>query len=73
MSKKIIDLAERRKKKHPQTLEEFGRDAIKYIFDPARLDGLEEPVQLASGKTTPTGSFVPEGDDEVADEENHED
>ncbi len=67
MSEKIIDLTEYRNREHPQTLEEFARDAICYIFDPARLEGLEEPIGLASGKTNSTGGFVPDGEDEIED------
>lgn len=72
MSKKISHLNERRRIKRPRSLDEVAEMAVRRYFDPALLAATEEPLNFASGKPLPNGRFVPDGADEIDDEDIHE-
>ncbi len=72
MSKKIINLNAQRRSKRPRSLDEVAEIAVRRYFDPALLAATEEPMNFASGKPMPNGSFVPDGPDEIDDEDIHE-
>lgn len=66
--KKVINLAEYRRKGVAPSLDEVARLAALRYFDPVILANNKEPIDLVSGKTFDGGSFVPHGADESDDE-----
>ena len=69
MCHKIINLNEQRRIKHPRSLDEVAEIAVRRYFDPSLLEAVEEPLDFASPKSNDNDSFVPDGDDEIDDED----
>ena len=61
MSKKITNLSKYRRQKRPRTLEGAAKAAVRRYYDP-KLEGIEEPQGLASGRTSRSGSFISDKD-----------
>lgn len=66
MTDNITDLKSHKRRKGKLTIEESARLAARRFLDP-KYDSVEEPRGLASGKTSETGEFI---DDK---EEDHDD
>lgn len=75
MNTKIINLSKERRKRKPKSIDEMVDSAIRQYCSPEFLASIgEEPIGLASGKTSADGSFVRDDEgDLLADEARDED